>query len=111
METYDGISVVLSIILTNEIVIETVSQTYIFLNTILKQYNTTKGWYDSSAHIYSLAEQFQIGAVRLPYMDLTTRPRAKKEMKKWSYIFYELTNERPHISKRIQNLMNVPYSI
>jgi hypothetical protein len=101
MDKTDIISFVLSMILTNEIAVETAVQTYAFLTHLLNQYTTAESWTNACAHMYTAAEQYHIGATHLPYLNLSSRAAAKREQKKWSRYIYQLTNEYPTISKRV----------
>jgi hypothetical protein len=102
MNRSNDISFVLSMILTNEVAIETAIHTYIFINQILNQYPTSESWESACAHIYNIAEHYSIGATRLPYLNLVSRAAAKKEQRKWSRLIYQVTNEYPHVSQRVQ---------
>ncbi len=110
-EDISPISFILSLILTNEIRIGIAIEAYMFISTMLKKYDTSEKWIAASSHIYGLAEQYSMGKQHLPYLDLRTRTGAKKEMKKWSDVVYELTNETPHKFKlqHHSTFMHVPF--
>jgi hypothetical protein len=103
MDKVDIISFVLSMILTNEIAVETAVQTYTFLTHLLSRYTTSESWTNACTYMYTAAEQYHIGATRLPYLNLSSRAAAKREQKKWSRYIYQLTNEYPNVSKRVHS--------
>ena len=81
--------------------LERASYTYAFLSQILKTYNTPEKWKASSIAIHAAAQHFEMGLVRLPFLDLTSRTTAKREKYKWRQIFEEISGESIKFSERI----------
>lgn len=91
-----------ALVLSHTTAVEQVSYTYAFLSLMLRRFDTVEKWKEAKDIICMAAEQFEAGALRLPYLNLKSRHTAKKEKQKWKDIFLELTNESPNKSERIQ---------
>jgi hypothetical protein len=91
-----------ALVMSNTIAVEQVSYIYAFLSLMLRRFDSSAKWSDAKDTIYAAAEQFEIGATRLPFLDLSSRRAAKKEKQKWKDVFVDLTDESPKRSERIQ---------
>lgn len=69
-----------ALVLTQEAALERAAFTYTFLSTILRTYRTSASWRTARDILIASAEQFEFGATRLPFLDLTTRTNAKKNV-------------------------------
>jgi hypothetical protein len=90
-----------ALIVTHEMALERASYTYAFLSQILKTYDTSEKWRVSSIAIHAAAQHFEMGLVRLPFLDLTSRTTTKREKYKWRQIFEEISGESVRLSERI----------
>jgi len=91
-----------ALVLSHTAAVEQVSYIYAFLSLMLRRFDTVEKWNEARDIIYMAAEQFELGTLRLPYLDLSSRHKTKKEKQKWKNIFIELTDESPRTSARIQ---------
>jgi hypothetical protein len=91
-----------ALVLSHTFAVEQVSYIYAFLSLMLRKFDTAEKWGEARDIICMAAEQFELGTLRLPYLDLTSRHTAKKEKQKWKEVFRELTDESPRRSDRIQ---------
>jgi hypothetical protein len=92
-----------ALVISQETVLERASYTYAFLHQILKTYQTKQDWKRSRDAILAAAEQFELGMVRLPFLDLTTRTTAIREKRRWRQTFEQLSEESVRTSIRIQS--------
>ena len=90
-----------ALVVTHEMALERASYTYAFLSQILKTYDTPEKWRVSSIAIHAAAQHFEMGLVRLPFLDLSSRTTTKREKYKWRQIFEEISGESVRISERI----------
>lgn len=90
-----------ALIITQDMALERAAYTYAFLSQVLKTYTTKTSWHQTRDAIIAAAEHFEIGTTRLPYIDLTTRSTAKREKKKWSTTFEQISGESPRNSPRV----------
>lgn len=89
MEHVSPISFLTAIVATNEILIGHIYNIYVVLKQILKEYATAEIWNASKDTIYSITRYY-------PYLDVSSRTHAQKELKRWSELFETLTNIQPH---------------
>jgi hypothetical protein len=90
-----------ALVITREMSLERAAYTYAFLSILLKRFDTSTKWRTSRDTLVSAMEQFEIGTIRLPFIDLTSRTTARREKRKWSSIYTQLTEEDPRSSTRI----------
>jgi hypothetical protein len=88
--------------ISDEEALERATYTYAFLSCLLRRFQTRAEWGESLEIITQAAEQFEIGSVRFPFMDLTSRAMARNEKTKWAQIFRELAGEEARITERIK---------
>jgi hypothetical protein len=91
-----------ALVLSHTIAVEQVSYIYTFLSLMLRRFDTAEKWEEARDTICMAAEEFELGTLRLPFLNLSSRHSAKKEKQKWKDIFIELTDESPRTSERIQ---------
>jgi hypothetical protein len=89
MEQVSPISFLTALVATNEIIKGHILQIYTLLKQLLKQYDTAGKWNESKPRIYSMTIQF-------PFLDISSRTHAQRELKKWSESFQVLTATSPH---------------
>jgi hypothetical protein len=89
MEQVSPISFLTVLVATNEIIKGQILQIYVLLKQILKQYDTAKKWNEYKTTIYSMTTQF-------PFLDISSRTHAQRELKKWTETFQILTTISPH---------------
>ena len=92
-----------ALIINHEMALERATYTYVFLSLMLRRFKNSEEWLRARDTIIVASEQFEIGATRLPFLDLTSRTTAKREKRKWSTIYHELTDESVRNSLRIQS--------
>jgi hypothetical protein len=81
-------------ILTQQIALEYFGYAWAFLSIFLEVYNTSEKWKNGLEHIKYAADQFEIDTIRLPWIDFSTRSRAKKERAKWYNLYKIIENTR-----------------
>jgi hypothetical protein len=94
--------------ITREMVIERCAYTYAFLSILLRQFPNARSWLENRESIVRTIEQFDIGGVRLPCLDITSRTMAKQEKKRWAKQYSDLedgalarTSERVALARRM----------
>jgi hypothetical protein len=92
-----------ALIVTQEMALERAAYTYAFLSQVLKTYTTKAAWRQTRDGIIAAAEHFELGTIRLPYLDLTTRSTAKREKRKWSTLYQQVSGEEPRSSARVKS--------
>ena len=90
-----------ALVITREMTIERTAYTYAFLSILLKRFDTSTKWRTSRDALIAAMEQFEIGTIRLPFIDLTSRSTARREKRKWATMYVELTDEYPRSSERV----------
>jgi hypothetical protein len=93
--------------ITQESVQERAAYTYVFLSQLLKTYETPPKWKRSCDAIIGAAEQFELGQIRLPLLDLTSRTMARAEKRKWRQRFEQLTGESVRSSEKIKSARRI----
>lgn len=92
-----------ALVVTHEAASERAAYTYAFLCQVLKTYRTKQQWRQTRDAIIAAAEQFELGTIRLPFLDLTGREAAKKEKKKWKELYEEIVGEPTRTSERLKS--------
>lgn len=92
-----------ALIVTQEMALERAAYTYAFLSQVLKTYTTKPSWIQMRNAIIAAAEHFEMGTIRLPFLDLTKRSSAKLEKRKWAIAYEQLTGEHPRVSQRVKS--------
>jgi hypothetical protein len=82
--------------------IERATYTYAFLSCLLRRFETGTEWTGSLELITQAAEQFEIGTIRFPIMDLTSRSSALQEKSKWANTFKSLGGENVRSALRMK---------
>jgi hypothetical protein len=77
----------MAIVVTHEILLERATYTYAFLLVLLEMYKTGQTWFENRDTIISMMERFEIGTIRLPFLDLTSRTTAKREKHHWKTLY------------------------
>jgi hypothetical protein len=90
-----------ALVITREMTLERAAYAYAFISILLKRFDTSRKWYASRDALIAAMEQFELGTIRLPFIDLTSRTTAKREKRKWSDIYRQLTDEYPRASERV----------
>ncbi len=96
-----------ALVVTQENALERAAYTYAFLSTILRTYRTSAAWRTMRDILIATAEQFEVGTIRLPFLDLTTRTTAKRERRKWSTLFTEMAGESYRSSERVRSARRI----
>jgi hypothetical protein len=91
-----------ALVISSEMAIERAAYTYSFLSLMLRRFHNASEWKKARDIIIVASEQFEIGHIKLPFLDLTNRSTAKKEKYKWYEIFKEVSGENNR-SSRIQS--------
>ncbi len=90
-----------ALVITREMALERAAYTYSFISILLKRYYNARRWHASREALIAAMEQFEIGSVRLPFIDLSSRTTAKREKRHWAAIYEELAEESPRNSERV----------
>ena len=90
-----------ALVITREMSLERAAYTYAFVSILLKRFDSSRKWRASRDALVAAMEQFEIGTIRLPFIDLTSRSTARREKRKWASIFAQLAEEHPRSSTRI----------
>ena len=96
-----------ALVITQEAALERAAYSYAFLSTVLRTYRTSASWRTARDILIASAEQFEVGATRLPFLDLTTRTTAKNERRKWASLFTEMSGEPYRSSSRVKSARRV----
>jgi hypothetical protein len=89
--------------ISDEEALERATYTYAFLSCLLRRFESATEWDEALELITQAAEQFEIGSVRFPFMDLTSRAAARQEKTKWAQTFRGLSSgEEARISDRVK---------
>ena len=91
-----------ALVISSEMAIERAAYTYSFISLMLRRFKNATEWNKARDIIIMASEQFEVGHIKLPFLDLINRTTAKKEKYKWYEIFNELSGENNH-SQRIQS--------
>ncbi len=93
-----------ALVLSREMALEQATYTLACLSLFLKRFSTKSEWKQVRETLNVAVEQFEVGIIRLPYLDLSTRTSAKQEKQKWVQIFRQLSDgESVRRSPRIRS--------
>jgi hypothetical protein len=90
-----------ALVITREMTLERAAYTYAFLSILLKRFDTSRKWHISRDALIAAMEQFELGTIRLPFIDLTSRSTAKREKRKWAEIYVQVADEYPRHAERV----------
>jgi hypothetical protein len=86
---------------THENTVERAAYTYAFLSLMLRRFSKKEEWQRARNTILVASEQFEVGSIRLPCLDLESRSTAKKEKEKWSTHFRQLKKKSPRKDEQV----------
>jgi hypothetical protein len=92
-----------ALVITREMALERAAYTIAFLSILLKRYDTSRKWYESRDALIAAMEQFELGSIRLPFIDLTSRTTAKREKRKWTQLYEQIAEEHPRNSEHVRS--------
>jgi hypothetical protein len=69
---------------------------------MLRRFSTAAQWDEARDIIIIASEKFEIGTIKLPFLDLSNRTVAKREKKKWGKLFKDVSGETIY-SERIKS--------
>ena len=92
-----------ALVITREMTLERAAYTYSFISILLKRYDTARKWHTNRDALITAMEQFDVGSVRLPFIDLSSRTTAKRERRTWARLYEELAEEKPRHSERVSS--------
>jgi hypothetical protein len=90
-----------ALVITREMALERAAYTYSFISILLKRYYNARRWHSSREALIAAMEQFNVGSIRLPFIDLSSRTTAKREKRKWALLYEEMAEESPRNSERV----------
>ncbi len=96
-----------ALVISQEATLERAAFTYAFLSQLLKTYDTPAKWLRSKDAIIAASEHFELGQIRLPFLDLTSRSTAKREKQTWKKRFEHMSGECVRTSERIKSARRV----
>lgn len=91
-----------ALLISTEMAIERAAYTYNFLSLMLRRFTTAAQWDEARDIIIIASEKFEIGTIKLPFLDLSNRTVAKREKKKWGKLFKDVSGETIY-SERIKS--------
>jgi hypothetical protein len=89
--------------ISQDTAIERAAYTYAFVSLMLRRFRNKDEWQRARNTIVVASEQFEVGNIRLPCLDLESRSTTKDEKKKWSEYFRHFTKKSPRKDERVGN--------